>query len=233
MKKVGRTIITILILTLIVTSILPTTSASAKTSKVTDAQLKKVMKCYTKILSENPYKGWEGGFTAETFLLKDLNQDGVPELIINGEAPQIFSYDLKNDKEMFIYNSWVNCILYYSSKTKNIMYNYEWNGKKDWYFFKINNTQETDAFNVLEALDTYSYTDGIYDEYDTTTAKKGYYKGYYGSEDSKRVKKETIDKAIEEFVPDKEKLETTIKNTKANRSKYLGSLKQFKKYAAK
>ena len=113
------------------------------------------------------------------------------------------------------------------------MYNYEWKGKKDWIFYKINNSQENDSLSVLKELDYYSYTDGKYEEYDYSTVKKGYYKGYYNSEDSKKVTKETIDKAIEEFVPDKVKLETTIKNTKVNRSKYLGSLKQFKKYASK
>lgn len=234
MNKVGKVIISMLILVLVVTSLVPTASASAETKKVTDTQLKKVMKCYKNILSTNPYDGIDGGFTAETFLLKDLDKDGIPELIINGEVPQIFSYDLKNDKEMFLYNSWVYCTLYYSSKAKTIMYTYEWKGKKDWMFYEVNNTQENDASSVLKSLeDYYSYTDGKYEEYDSCTVKEGYYKGYYNNEDSKKITKETIDKAIEKFVPEKIKLETTIKNTKANRSKYLGSLKQFKKYSSK
>lgn len=230
MKKLGKSMMVfVLVLTLGISLAEPGTRISAKTKGVTDAQLEKVMECYKTILQTNPYKDYDGGFTAETFSLKDLDKDGVPELIINGEAPQIFSYDLANEKEMFLFNSWVYNKMYYSSKTKTILYTYEWKGKKEWSFYKVNNTQKTDASTVLEALkQEYSYTNGKYDEYDNCKAKKGYYKGKYFSEDAKYTTKKAVDAAIKKLVPAKVELKTSIKNTKENREKYLGDLKQFK-----
>lgn len=231
MSKRNKRVISIL-LTLAVIFMLPAANVSAKKNTVTDAQLKKAMKCYADLLATNPYESVDGGFTAETFLLKDLDLDGMPELVINGDAPQIFSYDLKNNTEIFMYNSWVSNTLYYSSKTKTILYTYEWKGKKEWSFYQVKNTQENDAFSIMEPSgDFYSYTDGKYDEYASNKVKKGYYIGYYGSEDAKKTTKKALDKAINKLVPDKTELKTTIKNTSANRKKYLSNLKEFKKFS--
>lgn len=229
MEKIRKSIRTMLLLITAISLMIPSASVIAK-SKVTDAKLKKVMKCYNNILATDPYKGGDGGFTAKNFSLKDLDQDGVPELIINDNAPQIFSYDLKNDKEMFLFNPWVICTLYYSEKTKNILYYYEWDGKKEWYFYNVNDTQSNDEFNVLSSLDElYSYTDGKYYEGAEFKPKKGYYKGSYWDENAKKETKASVDAAIKKLVPNKVKLEGKIKNTAANRKKYLGDLKQFKK----
>lgn len=232
MKKVQRLNV-ILAFVLVITLLLPLVEVSAKTNRVTDAQLKKVMKCYKNILATNPYEDIEGaGFKATTFLLKDLDKNGVPELIINGEVPQIFSYDLKTDEETWIFDSWVYNTLYYSSKTKNIMYSYEWKGKKEWSFFKVNNMQEIEDSSetrMIEFLDdSYSYTDGKYEKGDECKAKKGYYKGSYFEDKAKKISKKKVEAAFNKLVPDKVELKTTIKNTKANRNKYLGNLKKFK-----
>ncbi len=234
MNKISKRILSLMLMALVIASTLTIPSATAQAKGVTDAQLKKAMNCYLKILKTNPYEDMEGGFTAETFRLQDLDRDGIPELIINGEAPQIFSYNVKNDKVMFIYNSWTYCTLYYSSSTKNILYKSEWRGKIDYIFSKVNDTQTTDEYSVIESLkETYTYTDGKYDEYDTYKPKKGYYKGYYGSEDAKLISKKTLDAVIKKLVPDKFELKTTLKNNTENQKKYLADLKTFKKYAAK
>ncbi len=234
MNRISKRILSLLIIALVVTTTLSISSTTAQAKGVTDDQLKKAMNCYLKILKTNPYEDMEGGFTAETFRLQDLDKDGIPELIINGEAPQIFSYNVKTDKAMFLYNSWTYCTMYYSSSTKTILNYNSWNGKKDYFFYKINNTQTTDEYSVFESLkDYYTYTDGKYSEYDTYKPKKGYYKGYYSSEDAKLITKKTLDAAIKKIVPDKFELKTTTKNTTENQKKYLGSLKTFKKYAAK
>lgn len=234
MNKISKRILSLMIMALIVatTLVIPSTTAQAK--GVTDTQLKKAMKCYLKILKTNPYEDMDGGFTAETFLLQDLDRDGIPELILNGEAPQIFSYNVKKDEAMFLYNSWTYNTMYYSSSTKTILLASAWNGKKDYYFYKIKATQSNAAYDVFESLkDSYSYTDGKYSEYDTYKPKKGYYKGYYGNEDAKLISKKTLDAAIKKLVPDKVELKTTLKNTTANQKKYLTDLKTFKKYAVK
>lgn len=234
MNRISKRILSLFILALVVTSTLSIPSTTAQAKGVTDDQLKKAMNCYLNILKTNPYDDMEGGFTAETFRLQDLDKDGIPELIINGEAPQIFSYNIKKDEAMFLYNSWTYSTMYYSSSTKTILLASAWNGKKDYYFYKIKDTQTNDAYDVFESLkDSYTYTDGKYSEYDTYKPKKGYYKGYYGSEDAKLISKKTLDAAIKKLVPDKFELKTTIKNTTENQKKYLGSLKTFKKYSAK
>jgi hypothetical protein len=111
------------------------------------------------------------------------------------------------------------------------LYTYGWKGKKQWNFYKVKPTQENDMYSVLESLkESYSYTDGKYEEYDTCKVKKGYYEGYYNSEDAKKTTKEAVITALGKLVPNKEKLETTIKNTKENREKYFDNLKQFKKF---
>jgi hypothetical protein len=228
MSKVKKILASILMLTLVITLLSPV--ARAETVTVTDEQLKKVMDCYNNILATNPYDDIEGGFTAETFLLKDLDQDGIPELIINGEAPQIFSYDLKKDQVMFIYSSWVYNTMYYSNDKKTILYSYEWHGKKNWTIYEFKNTQENDCLNVLKDVADYSYTDGKYDKYDTFKMKKGYYKGNYEFGDAKKTTKKTVFAAFDKLVPNKVELKTTIKNTKENRDKYVGNLEQFKEF---
>ena len=234
MRKQSRSTMALLVFALIITLMQPMANVSAKTKGVTDAQLTKVMKCYRNILATDPYKDLEGGgFTAKTFLLKDLDKDGVPELIINGEASQIFSYNLNSDRETFIFNSWVYNTLFYSEETKTVLYTNEWKGKKEWSFFKINNTQDKDGSDVMESLEEYySYTDGKYEKGDTCKAKKGYYEGDYYSEKPKKTTKKAVEKAIDKLAPANVELKTTIKNTATSRKKYLGSLKQFKKFTS-
>lgn len=173
-----------------------------------------------------------GGFVAETFLLKDLDQDGVPELIINGEAPQIFSYDLDKENDMFIFNSWIIHTLYYSEKTKMIYSTSKWNGIKSWSFYKMGSTQTKSEDQVIEYLDKeYFYSDGKYGKYDTYKAPKGYYEGSYYNEDHKKTTKKAINKYIQKLAPESIPLDTIVKNTAKNRKKYFTDVEKFKKAA--
>jgi hypothetical protein len=224
MNKFKKVIVALIVIVFIVTLLPESTSAAKVTPKVTDAQLKKIMKCYCNILATNPYKS-EGGFTADTFLIKDLNKDGVPELIINSEVPQIFTYNLDSNKEDFIYNSWTYCTLYYSSETMTILYYYTWKGEEEWSFYKMEKGNKEDdlSFN-MNSFEDYSYTDRADERYD-----KGYYKGSFYSKDAKKITKKEVTAAIKKLAPKKVELKTTIQNTEKNRNKYLKSIKEFKK----
>jgi hypothetical protein len=225
MNKLRKAITAFIVFALIVTLLPGSVSAAKETTKVTDSQLKKVMKCYSNILATDPYKDGDGGFTAESFLIKDLNKDGVPELIINGDAPQVFTYNLDNNKENYIYNSWVYCTLYYSSETMTIQYYYTWKGEKDWDFYKMEKDGEgADSSFSLKSFDSYSYTDGTDEMFE-----KGYYKGSFYSQDAQKITKKEVTAAIKKLAPKKVELKTTIKNTKENRKKYFVSVKEFKK----
>lgn len=172
----------------------PIALASTKTSS------KKVIDAYKKILEGDNYSNMDGGFKPETFNLVDVTGDKIPELIINGEAPQIFTY--KDGETHWIYNSWVMGSLYYSKKTKKIMFEYIYDKEK--------------AYDIFEYEDGTQLKPVIYIGYSN--------KKYYTMDkewNRKTISKEKYNKLMETNMPKYEKLETPYKNTKANRTKYL------------
>lgn len=176
---------------------------SLSTMSIEAADTKKAaLKAYKKILEENPYSDEDGGFTAEEFNIMDLDGNGIPELIVNGDSPQIFTY--KDGKVVWVYNSWIMCTLYYSKKTGNLMFYSAWNGRKDYY---MNNAKE--LINMSE--------NSFYKHYLSNEGK--YYENKNG-EDVK-INKNTFTKALNKYMPEKSKVKTPYKNTKDNRTKYL------------
>lgn len=175
-------------------------STQAVTAKTADTK-KKALKAYEELLVKNPYADdMEGGFTAETFSVKDITGDDIPELIINGEAPQIFTY--KDGNVQWIYNSWVLSTMYYSEKTNYIMNYYSWDGEK--------------SYGILK----YDKKTGEYSSVISLTNKN---KKYYVNKDGKEVKitKKEFDGYLKKHMPNKVELKTPNKNTDKNRSKYL------------
>ncbi len=159
------------------------------------------LKAYENILVNNPYEDYDGGgFTAKTFNVLDINGDNIPELVINGEAPNIFTY--KDGQAVFLYNSWVLCSMYYSEKSHNLMYYYSWKGDKDYTIYAFNENGKE-----LKELKSLTYSD----------------KKYYVVKDGKKTKitKASFDKCLKKYMPGKVKLDTPYENTEANRSTYL------------
>jgi hypothetical protein len=175
-------------------------STQAVTAKTADT-MEKALKAYEELLVKDPYADdMEGGFSAETFSVKDITGDDLPELIINGDAPQIFTY--KDGEVRWIYNSWVLSTMYYSEKTNNVMNYYSWNGESSYSIYK------------------YDKKTGEYSSIISLTSKN---KKYYTYKDGKEVKitKKEFDSYIKKYMPKKEELKTPNKNTDKNRSKYL------------
>jgi lipopolysaccharide export LptBFGC system permease protein LptF len=195
MKRIGKSMFVVITLSICMMLTYQTAKASVKEEKA------KALKEYKNILVDNPYKNLDGGgFTAETFNIKDLNGDGIPELIINEEVPNILTY--KDGQIRFIYNSWVYCNLYYSEKTGNIMFYNSWNGTKSYSFYEFN--KDGTELNTLKSFD---YSDKQYT--------------YYANETIKKISKATFNKQMKKYMPERVKLDTPYKNTKENRTKYL------------
>lgn len=136
----------------------------------------------------------------ETFNILDITGDGVPELIINEEAPNIFTF--KDGKVVWYYNSWVLGSMYYSEKTSNLMFNYSWDGEETNTIYKYDS--DTDSLVATKELSVKS-------------------KKYYEYKNGKNIKitKEAYNKHMKKYMPKKIKLETPYKNTDKNRNKYL------------
>lgn len=228
--KISKKALKTLMLFLFVMIFLGTSASVYAKDKVTDKQYKKVMKAYKMILSDNPYKKDETGFVANYFSFYDLDKNGVPELIINGDAPQIFTYDLKEGKTKYIYNSWGKETLYFSPDTDIIMNRMKSSGEIRYYFMYMNYPEDRKESSIIGYFPlNYVYIDGTEK---TVDIKKGYYEVALGEKMKyKKITKKETTEALDYLMPNKIELKTDIKNTKANRTKYLDDIKLFKTFA--
>lgn len=217
MKKEKRSLIYSLILLAVALVLIPKLTVSASSSKITDEQINKIFSSYKDILIDvdGRYKDEEGcGFVAESFDLKDLDLDGIPELIVNQDVPQIFTYDLKNDRSVWLWSSWVlNSPLFYSEKEKRLMCVSTFQGT-NWSFYSF--PKDKDDVTLIQYIEDISIW---YAPKNRKVDKKIQKKGYYLND--KLVTKTVAYKKIEQLMPGKVKLTTKIKNTEENRNKYL------------
>lgn len=154
-----------------------------------EISLDDVYKVYKDVLTDKDYN-------AKTFGLKDINNDGIPELLVNN-AYGIFTY--KDNNYVWLWDSWVICEMYYSPTTNRILYHYEWKGDEDWAVYEIDMDK-----GEMSTIVYYSQSNGIYyKNYETETTKT------------------EVEETIEKMVPDRELLTTPYDNTEENRAKYL------------
>lgn len=162
--------------------------------------LEEVYEAYKKVLTD-----YEFGSIPETFGLKDISNDGIPELLANN-ALQIYTYD-KDEGIRWLWDSWVICEMYYSEKTNRILYYYTYQGDEDWVVFNvIPDTAEWDWYDRFGIFNGQYY----HESFDNVITKKEY---------------DSLVKKIDELLPDKELLTTPYENTPENREKYLSAVK--------
>lgn len=156
--------------------------------------LEDVYKVYKNILLDSSYK---------TFGLKDLNNDGIPELLINN-AYEIYTY--KDNNYIWLWDSWVVCKMYHLPKTNQIYYHYQYkyedNESESWSIYEI----DMDKGELVTIKD-----------YDNFNGK------YYAN--SILSTKEEVEAAVKDIAPDKVLLTTPYANTPENREKYLSAVK--------
>lgn len=148
---------------------------------------------------------------AKTFGLKDINKDGIPELLINN-AYQICTYN-KDKGIIWLWDSWVICEMYYSEKSGRILYHYSYQDDYDWTVFDIDSVELiwVDSFGLFQGK--------YYHGYEEVSPNELTYK---------EVTKEEVDSALEkiiEMMDDKELLTTPYENTQENRDRYLPVIK--------
>lgn len=217
MKSMKKGILYVICVALAVGFLPPAMNVSAVAPQVTDEQMEKILDGYNAILEDvnGEYEEVDGcGFVAESFDLKDLDVDGIPELIINQDVPQIFTYNLKDDMVSWMWSSWVlNTSLYYSSQERNLMCLNSSRGKS-WSFYSLK--KDNNNVTVLENVKNtrLSYVEKAF-KIEKRTVKKGYYMN------DKLTSKAAVEKKIKSLMSGKVKLTTKIKNTEENRNKYL------------
>ena len=195
MKNLRKTLFFALLLILTISSL-----AFARTNS--SSERKKAMTVYKNILATNPYADGDGGFKAHEFMLKDVNNDGIPELFINavtkkeGYCLQVFSYS--KGKDVFLYNSWTLDTYYYSSKKKSILIYNNYNGRIDYSVYKFNST--CTKMNCVASIssDSGKYYDG-----------------------NKTITKAQYSKLAKSCMSSMKKITFPYENTKTNRDKYL------------
>lgn len=133
---------------------------------------------------------------AKSFGVKDINKDGIPEVLVN-DSSAILSY--KNDKSVWVWNSKVLSDMYYSEKTGNILYHHSYNNTDEWVIYAI----DLDQGAGLVLVDSYTNNNGTY--------LRG----------GKSSSKSLVNAALDRLVPNKEILDTPYENSKENRDKYL------------
>lgn len=205
MKKTFKTFIT---LTTVVTMLL-SQPVFAKNS-----DNKKAMSEYKKALSSNKFFNISSGdFTPTRFMLVDIDQDGIPELL--GDALthtekededqfclQLLSY--KDGKASWDYVSYTRDMISVNTKTHTFTIENEWNGRYMCTIYKVTK-------NGLKLIYDFEKEKGKFTVYDEK--KKKYV----------TVSKKTIEKNTAQYLKGNKKLtiKDTYKNTKANRDKYI------------
>lgn len=104
-------------------------------------------KAYREILTENSVFLGEPGYTsAKNFNIVDINSDGIPELIFNGDKAYIvFTYNGKEATE--IYETWVLENYYWDKSKKLFISYYKWNNEISIHVAKIN--KKKNGFNSV------------------------------------------------------------------------------------
>lgn len=205
MKKTFKTFIT---LTTVATMLL----SQPVFAKSTD--YKKAMSEYKKALSSDKFFNISNGdFTPTRFILVDIDQDGVPELL--GDA---FTHTEKEDEDQFClqllsykdgktswdYNSYTRDIINVNAKTHTFTIENDWKGHYICAIYKVTK-------KGVKLIYSYEKEKGKFTIYDEK--KKKYV----------AVSKKTIEKNTAQYLKGNKKLtiKDTYENTKSNRDKYM------------
>lgn len=156
------------------------------------AGLEDAYECYKLILTSDDYG-------VKAFGLKDFNNDGIPELLID-DASGIITY--KNHINETLWYSSERSEMYYSGITSRILEHSTGDDYEDWIIYDF----DVDSLRMVD-IEVFRYYDKTY---------------YHGKEECSR---DEVLTTVDEMVPDRELLTTPYKNTKENQDKYLSVLK--------